>query len=140
MLVKIGATLFLVLASISIGFGVYGFEHRQVTDSLLLFILGLVALNFAASLFLVSIVSLIEGWLAELFKELEGFQKDVIEIRNSFRGWELKVARHDDLLEIRETLEEMKAEVTDRSDLIEETVMKFLARDKKRGDRNPEAR
>ena len=133
MLVKIGATLFLVLASMSIGFGVYGFERRQVTDSLLLFILGLVAFNFAASLFLVSIVSPIEGWLAELFKELEGFHKDVIEIRDSFKGWEVKVARHDDLLEIRETLEEMKAEVTDRSDLIEKAVSEYLARAKKKG-------
>jgi hypothetical protein len=139
MLVKIGATLFLILASMSIGFGVYGFEHRQVTDSLLLFILGLVALNFAASLFLVSIVSPIEGWLAELFKELEGFHKDVIEIRDSFKGWEVKVARHDDLLEIRETLEEMKTEVTDRSDLIEKAVMKFLARHERTGGRNPKA-
>jgi len=139
MLVKIGATLFLVLASMSIGFGVYGFEHRQVTESLLLFIFGLVALNFAASLLLVSIVSPIKESFAELFEELEKFHKDVIEIRNSFREWEVKVARYDDLLEIRETLEEMKTEVTDRSDLIEETVVKFLARHESKGDRNPEA-
>ena len=139
MLFNICAALFFLFAMGAIGFGVYQFVHQQVANSVLLFILGGVALNFAANLLLVRMLSPVEGWLGTLFKELDGFYKDVIEIRDSIRGWEVKVARHDDLLEIRETLEEMKTEVTDRSDLIEETVMKFLARDKKKGDRNPEA-
>ena len=139
MLFNICAALFFLFAMGAIGFGVYQFVHQQVANSVLLFILGGVALNFAANLLLVRMLSPVEGWLAILFKELNGFYKDVIEIRDSIRGWEVKVARHDDLLEIRETLEEMKTEVTDRSDLIEETVMKFLAKHEKNGDRNPEA-
>lgn len=68
-----------------------------------------------------------------MFKKLDAFSKDVIEVRDSLRGWEVKVARNDDLLEIREVVEEMKAEGVDRSDLLEMREMVKKAESEKKG-------
>ena len=77
--------------------------------AVLFFLFGMVAIGFGANLSL--------------------HQK----VRDSLRGWEVKVARNDDLLEIREVVEEMKAEGVDRSDLLEMREMVKKAESEKKG-------
>jgi len=72
MLVKIGATLFLILASMSIGFGVYWFEHRQVTEQSASIHTWSGRLEFCRELVFGEHCISNRGMLAELFKELEG--------------------------------------------------------------------
>jgi hypothetical protein len=138
MLVKIGATLCFAFAMAAIGFGVYEFEHRPGTNSLLPFILGAVALNLAVNLLMVSIVSQIKGWFSIVFSELDGFHRDIIEVRKSLREWEVKLTRHDDLLENQGKPEKVITEGADRSDVIEKAVTRFLARDEKKKIKNRE--
>ena len=138
MLVKIGATLCFAFAMAAIGFGVYEFEHRPGTNSLLPFILGAVALNLAVNLLMVSIVSPIKGWFSIVSSELDGFHRDIIEVRKSLREWEVKLTRHDDLLEIQGKPEKVITEGADRSDVIEKAVTRFLARDEKKKIKNRE--
>lgn len=61
------------------------------------------------SLVLVSIVSPIKGWFALLFEELDELRATVKGVRNTTEELKAKVALHDDVMEIQEILEEMKA-------------------------------
>ena len=61
------------------------------------------------SLVLVSIVSPIKGWFALLFEEFDELRANMKEVRNTIEELKTKVALHDDVMEIQEILEEMKA-------------------------------
>jgi len=61
------------------------------------------------SLVLVSTVSPIKGWFALLFEEFDEFRANMKEVRNTIEELKTKVALHDDVMEIQEILEEMKA-------------------------------
>lgn len=61
------------------------------------------------SLVLVSKVSPIEGWFALLFEKFDEFRANMKEVRNTIEELKTKVALHDDVMEIQEILEEMKA-------------------------------
>jgi len=58
---------------------------------------------------LVRIVSPIKGWFAILFEEFDEFRANIKEVRSTIEELKAKVALHDDLMEIQESLEEMKA-------------------------------
>jgi hypothetical protein len=61
------------------------------------------------SLVLVSIASPIKGWFALLFEEFDELRANMKEVRNTIEELKTKVALHDDVMEIQEILEEMKA-------------------------------
>jgi hypothetical protein len=48
-ILKIGSALLILFALVAIGFGVYEFVHREVSNGSLSFLLGMVILNFAFS-------------------------------------------------------------------------------------------
>ena len=133
MLIIVGAILCYFFAAMAIGLGVYTFEHQQTTNSLLLFILGVVFFNFAVNLLLVRRVSQNDNRSTILFKELAGLREDVIEIRNSGRQSKGMFAQHDDLIEPQEIIEEMKAEGADRSSLIEKAASEHRGERRKKG-------
>jgi len=54
-------------------------------------------------------VSPIKGWFALLFEEFDEFRANMKEVRNTIEELKTKVALHDDVMEIQEILEEMKA-------------------------------
>ena len=134
MLIIIGAILCYFFAAMAIGLGVYTFEHQQTTNSLLLFILGVVFFNFAVNLLLVRRASQNYGRSTILLKELAGLHEDVIEVRDLLRRWKGIVVQHDDLIEPQMIFEEMKTEGADRSNLIEKAASEH------RGERRKEGR
>ena len=133
MLINLGAILCFFLGAVAIGLGVYAFEHQQVTNSLFVFILGLVFFNLSVNLLSVRKTSPIDNRYTVLFKELAGLHEDVIEVRDLLRRWKGIVVQHDDLIEPQMIFEEMKTEGADRSNLIEKAASEHRGERRKKG-------